>query len=99
MKVTKITVAEEMLKGKAPMALEKLLKKKDDINKLYKGDMCSLLLVFYGQDMDKDKTKKPELVNILHEKIQGKNHYALQYSDLDFSELFPPTAEPTSLAQ
>ena len=45
--------------------------------------------------MDKEKTKKPELVNILEEKIQG-NHYALQCLDLDLSELFPPTAEPTS---
>jgi hypothetical protein len=48
--------------------------------------------------MDEDKTKKPELVKILREKIQG-NRYALQRSDLDLSELFPPrTAEPTGLA-
>ena len=98
LKVSKITAAEGMLKVKAPTALEKLSKKKGDIDKkLYKGEMCSLLLVFYGQYMDEDKTKKTELVNILHEKIRG-NRYALQRSDLDISELFPPrTAEPTSL--
>ena len=45
------------------MALEKLSKKKGDIDKkLYKGEMCSLLLVFYGQYMDEDKTKKAELL-------------------------------------
>jgi hypothetical protein len=98
LKVSKKTAAEEILKAKAPIALEKLSKKKGDINKLYKGEMCSLLLVFYGQYMDEDKTKKPELVKILREKIQG-NRYALQRSDLDLSELFPPrTAEPTGLA-
>ncbi len=100
LKVNKKTAAEEILKGKAPrpMALEKLsMKKGGDIHKLYKGEMCSLLLVLYGQYMDEDKTKKPELVKTLREKIQG-NRYALQRSDLDLSELFPPrTAEPTSL--
>jgi hypothetical protein len=44
--------------------------------------------------MDEDRPKKPELVKILHEKIQGLH----QCLDLDLSELFPPkTAEPTSL--
>jgi hypothetical protein len=39
------------------------MKKGGDIHKLYKGEMCSLLLVLYGQYMDEDKTKKPELVH------------------------------------
>ena len=98
LKVSKKTAAEEILKqAKAPMPQEKLSKKKGNIDKPYKGEMCSLLLVFYEQYMDEDKTKKPELVKILRERIQG-NCYALQRSDLDLSELFPPrTAEPTSL--
>jgi hypothetical protein len=82
------------------MALEKLSKKKGNIDKLYKGEiMCSLLLVFYGQYMDEDKTKKPQLVNILCEKMQG-NHYALQLAALGFrfSELFPPTANQLVLS-
>ena len=39
LKVSKRTAAEEILKAKAPMALEKLSKKKGDIDKLYKGEM------------------------------------------------------------
>ncbi len=46
--------------------------------------------------MDEKKTKKPELVNLLGEKIQY-NHHALQRMDLDLSVLFPPTAEPTGM--
>jgi hypothetical protein len=95
-KKTKIMVAEEMLKGKAPDALTKLSTKKGDVDKLYKGETCSLLFVFYGLYMDEEKTKKPELVNVLREKIQG-NRYALQRRDLDLSVLFPPAAEPTGM--
>jgi hypothetical protein len=63
------------------------------MDKLYKGEMCSLFFLFYGQYIDEDKTKKPELVKILGEKIQ-ENHLVLQHSDLDLSELCSPTAEP-----
>lgn len=95
-KETKLTRAHEMLKEKAPIALEKLSKKKGDVCKLYKGEMCSLLFVFYREYIEEDKIKKPELANMLREKIRG-NCDALQRSDLDLSELFRPTAEPTSL--
>jgi hypothetical protein len=69
-KKTKRMVAEEMLKGKAPGALIKLSSKKGDVDKLYKGEMCSLLFAFYGLYMDEEKTKKPDLVNVLQEKMQ-----------------------------
>jgi hypothetical protein len=89
-------VAEEMLKGKASGALIKLSTKKGDVEKLYKGEMYSLLFAFYGLYMDEEKIKKPELVNILREKIQD-NRYALQRTDLDLTVLFPPTAELTGV--
>jgi hypothetical protein len=88
--------AEEMLKGKASRALINLSNKKGGVDKLCKGEICSLLFAFYGLYMDEEKTKKPELVNILREKIQD-NRYALQGTDLDLSVLFPPTAEPTGV--
>lgn len=96
LKKTKRTVAEEMLKGKASGALTKLSNKKGDVDKLYKGEVCSLLFVFYGVYMEEEKTKKPDLVNVLREKIQD-NRNALQRTDLDLSVLFPPTAEPTGV--
>jgi hypothetical protein len=43
--------------------------------------------------MDEEKTKKPDLVKVLREKIED-NRYALQRTDLDISILFPATAEP-----
>jgi hypothetical protein len=46
--------------------------------------------------MNEEKTKKPELVYILREKIRD-NRYALQRMDLDLAALFPPTAEPTGV--
>jgi hypothetical protein len=95
-KQTKRMVAEEMLKGKASGALIKLSAKKGDVEKLYKGEMCALLFAFYGLYMDEEKIKKPELVNILREKIQD-NRYALQRTDLDLTVLFPPTAELTGV--
>jgi hypothetical protein len=92
-------VAEEMLKGKASGTFIKLSNhRKGDVDKLYKGEMCSLFFASYGLYMDEEKTKKPELVNILHEKIQD-NRYALQCTDSDLSVLFPPTAEPTGMAR
>jgi hypothetical protein len=95
-KKTKIMVAEEMLKEKAPGALTKLSSsKKGDVGKLYKGEICSLIFALYGVYMDEEKTKnKPELVNVLQEKIEA-NRYALQQTDLDLSVLFPPAAEST----
>jgi hypothetical protein len=92
-------VAEEMLKGKASGVVIKFSNKKGGVDKLYwyKGEMCSLLFAFYGlYIMDEKKTKKPELVSILCEKIQD-NHYGLQHMDLDLSVLFPPAAEPTGV--
>jgi hypothetical protein len=89
-------VAEEVLKGKASGALITLSNKKDGVDKLYTGEMCSLLFAFYGLYMDEEKTKKPDLVNVSQEKIQD-NRYALQRTDLDLSVLFPPTAEPTGM--
>jgi hypothetical protein len=82
-----------MLKRKAPGKLIKLSNKKGDADKLYKGEMCSLLFAYYGLYMDEEKTKKPDLVKVLREKIED-NRYALQRTDLDISILFPATAEP-----
>jgi hypothetical protein len=96
-KKTKIMVAEETLKEKAPGALIKLSSKKGDVDKLYKGEISSLFFAYYGLYMDEEKTKKPELVNVLKEKIQD-NRYALQRTNLDLSILFPATtAEPTGM--
>jgi hypothetical protein len=66
------------------------------MDKLYKVEMYSLLFALYGLYMDEEKTKKPELVNILLEKIQD-SRYALQHTHLDLSILFPPTAKPTGV--
>jgi hypothetical protein len=83
-KKIKSMVAEEMLKGKASSALITLSNGKGYVDKLYKGEICSLRFALYGLYMDEERTKKPELVNILCEKIKD-NCYALQRMDLDLS--------------